>query len=51
MSYSVLLAGFTIITNSKIHYGNLAVAEALTIMVGSWLWVGGLDLWRSSGRG
>lgn len=46
----MLLSGFTLITNNKIHYGYLALAEALTVVLGVWLWVGGLDLWRSPRR-
>jgi hypothetical protein len=47
----ILLSGFTLITNNKIHYGNLALAEALTILLGVGLWVIGLDVWRGSSRG
>ena len=46
----MLLSGFTLITNNKIHYGNLALAEALTILLGVGLWVIGLDVWRGSSR-
>jgi len=47
----ILLSGFTLITNNKVHYGNLAMAEALTILLGVGLWVIGLDVWRGSSRG
>ena len=45
----MLLSGFTLITNNKVHYGNLALAETLAIVLGIGLWVVGLDIWRGSG--
>jgi len=46
----ILLSGFTLVTNNKIHYGNLALAEALTIVLGVGLWLIALDVWRGHSR-
>lgn len=44
----MLLAGFVLITDNQVHWGNLALAEVFALLLGIWLGVLGLDLWRGN---
>lgn len=47
---ALLLVSISLITNNKINYFDLVLAEALSVLFGLVLWTVGLDLWRGRGR-
>ena len=48
--HSLLAINISLITNNKINYGDVALAEGLLTLLGVGLWVLGLDVWRGQSR-
>ncbi len=46
----LLLLHVSLVTNNKINYFGLVLAETLTLLVGVGLWVIGVDLWRGASK-
>ena len=49
--YFLLNINISLVTNSKINYGDVVVAEGLLTLIGIGLWVLGTDVWRGQSRG
>ena len=46
----LLVINLSLVTNSKINYGSVALGEGLLTLFVVGLWVIGLDVWRGHGR-
>lgn len=48
--YFLLNINISLVTNSKINYGQVAIGEGLLTLIGIGLWVLGTDVWRGQSR-
>ena len=50
MHLTLLLINVSVITNGKINYSSVLLAEAILLVIGAGLWVVGVDVWQGPSR-
>lgn len=50
MHLTLLLINVSVITNGKINYFEVLLAEAILLIIGAGLWAAGVDVWQGQSR-